>query len=90
MFQGEQWQKNQDFIDRLRPIADEQQCSLAELVLNWTIHQSGIDVAIAGAKRAEQIQESARAMGWRLNHSQERAIADALALRGQPDGRTAV
>ncbi len=64
MFSGEEWQKNQDFLDRLRAIAAEAGHTVAQLVVNWTIHQSGVSAALCGAKRATQIVETAEAMRW--------------------------
>ena len=90
MFQGEQWEKNQDLIDDLRPIAEQAGCTVAELVINWTIHQPGITVAIAGAKRPQQITETARAMRWELTAQQRQAIDAALARRGVAESRGAV
>ena len=51
MFQGEERRKNHDFVDRLRLIAQAAGHSVAELVINWTIHQPGITGALCGAKR---------------------------------------
>lgn len=90
MFQGEQWQLNQDFLDRLRPLAAARGVSLAELVVNWTIHQSGVTAALCGAKRPEQILESAAAMKWRLSDEETRAIDAAIQARGTPVVRGAV
>ena len=61
MFQGEEWNKNQDFIDELRGIADDLGKTVAQLVVNWTVHQIGITAALCGAKRAYQIEETAGA-----------------------------
>ena len=52
---------------------------MAELVINWTIHQPGITAALCGAKRPEQIRETAGAMGWQLSDEQLAAIDAALA-----------
>lgn len=90
MFQGEEWQKNQDFLDRLRPIAAESKKSVAELVLNWTIHRPGITVALCGAKRPEQIHDNAGGMGWKLSDDQLKRIDKALATRGAAASRGAV
>jgi aryl-alcohol dehydrogenase-like predicted oxidoreductase len=80
MYQGDQWQRNQDFVDRLREAAAGH--TVAQLVINWTISQPGITSALCGAKRPSQIEETAGAMGWTLN-SQQRALIDAaLAERG--------
>ena len=90
MFQGEEWQRNQDFLDRLRAIAADAGKTVAQLVVNWTIHQPGITAALCGAKRPDQIRETAGAMGWQLTAEQRRRIDDALAERGQPLVRGAV
>lgn len=90
MFQGEEWQRNQDFVDRLRKIAAARNRSVTEIVVNWTIHRPGITSALCGAKRPEQIRESAAAMGWRLDDEALREIDQAIAQRGQILSRAAV
>lgn len=90
MFQGEEWRKNHDLLDRLRPIAAEAGVTLAQLVLNWTIHQPGVTVALCGAKRADQIRENAGGVGWELTADQLARIDQALAERGDPETRAAV
>lgn len=89
-FQGEEWRRNQDFIDRLRPIAIETGHSLAQLVVNWTISQPGITAALCGATRPEQLRENAGAAGWSLSPEQMARIDAALSDRGMPVVRTAV
>lgn len=90
MFQGEEWQKNQDFVEELRPIAAAAGRTVAQVVLNWTIQQPGITAALAGARRPEQAQENAGALGWRLSVGQMQQIAAALQRRGQTVARGAV
>lgn len=84
MFQGDEWQKNQDFVDRLREISQEIGKTISQVVVNWTIHQPGITAALCGAKRAHQIEETAGAMGWRLDADQLSTIDTALEERGVP------
>jgi aryl-alcohol dehydrogenase-like predicted oxidoreductase len=90
MFQGQEWQKNQDFLDELRAIAAEAGKTVAQLVVNWTIHQPGITAALCGAKRPVQIAETAEALGWRLTPEQVAGIDLALLRRGKPLVRGAV
>lgn len=90
MFQGDEWEKNQDFLDRLREIAAEIGRSVAQVVVNWTIHRPGITVALCGAKRPEQIRETAEAMDWRLTPAQLVRIERAIQQRGKPVTRAAV
>jgi aryl-alcohol dehydrogenase-like predicted oxidoreductase len=89
-FQGEEWQKNCDLVDELRPIAAESGRTLAQLVLNWTIHRPGITSALCGAKRPGQIRDNAGGAGWRLKPEQLARIDAALARRGHPITRPAV
>ena len=84
MFQGDEWQKNQDFLDELRAIAADTGKTVAQVVINWTIQQPGITVALCGAKRPDQIRDTAAALGWRLSAEHMAQIAQALARRGQP------
>ena len=85
MFQGREWLKNHDLIDTLREIAQAAGHTVAELVINWTIHQAGITAALCGAKRPQQIRETAGGSGWRLSDEQLRQIDRALAERGTPE-----
>jgi aryl-alcohol dehydrogenase-like predicted oxidoreductase len=85
MFQGQEWQKNQDLVDRLREVAEDAGRTVAEVVINWTIHQPGITAALCGAKRPEQIRETAGGAGWRLTGEQLAAVQRALADRGTPN-----
>ncbi len=58
MFQGLEWQRNQDFLDRLRTIATESGLSVAQLVVRWTLEQSEVTTVLCGARKPKQIIES--------------------------------
>jgi len=89
-FKGEEWEKNQALVDELREIAAESGHTVAQLVVNWTIHQPGITAALCGAKRLEQLEDNAGALGWELSAAQCEGIADALERRGKPTEMKAV
>ncbi len=90
MFQGTEWQRNQDLLDELRPIAAELNTTLAALAVAWTIQQPGITAALCGAKRSRQIQESAMAATLQIPPDALDAINTALIRRGPANTRTAV
>ncbi len=90
MFQGEEWNKNHDFIDELRNIADGLRTTVAQLVVAWTVRQPGITAALCGAKRAYQIEETAGAMNLTLDDETSRLIDQALHRRGQGASQSAV
>ncbi len=90
MFQGDERRKNHDLVDRLQEIARSAGHSVAELVINWTVHQPGITAAVCGAKRPDQIRETAGASGWQLTPEQFAQIDQALQSRGPADSQTPV
>ena len=85
MYQGQEWRKNQQFVDELRAAAELTGVTVAQLVINWTYSQPGITAVLCGAKRPWQIEESASALGWRLTDEQLRLINQALERRGEAE-----
>ena len=90
MFSGEEWTKNQDFLDQLRPLAEETGKTLAQVVLNWTIQRPGITSALCGAKRPDQIIDNSGSMTWKLTAAQIERIDAAIDARGTVVSRAAV
>ena len=90
VFQGTEWDRTHDFLDALRPIAAESQITLAQLVVAWTIQRPGITAALCGAKRPDQIRETAAALNVRLSVEQLGRIDAAIAARGELPSRPAV
>jgi aryl-alcohol dehydrogenase-like predicted oxidoreductase len=89
MFKGEEFAKNLDFVDSLRPIAaglptggGGRGVPLADLVLAWTAEQPGITSVLFGATSPEQVAENARALACDLDDQARRAIAAAITARG--------
>ncbi len=82
MYQGDEWEKNQTFVNQLREIASTQDTTVAQVVVNWTIQQPGITVALCGAKHSWQLEETAAAMTWQLTAEQCKQIEAALVARG--------
>ncbi len=83
MFHGEEWEKNQDFLDQLRSLAEELNRTIAQVVIRWTIQQTGITCALCGAKRPEQIEENAKVLDFELSTSQIKSINGLVQQRGQ-------
>ncbi|MFE1745295.1 aldo/keto reductase [Coleofasciculus sp. H7-2] len=66
LFQGENYERAQQALDKLRPIAERHQCSLAQLALAWLIAQPQAN-AIAGARNAQQAVDNAKAGDIKLS-----------------------
>ncbi|QDT40390.1 General stress protein 69 [Gimesia alba] len=85
MFHGEEWEKNQNFLDELRMLARDLNHTVAQVVIRWTIQQTGITCALCGAKRPEQIIENAETMNFELSDSQTESINRLIQKRGPID-----
>ena len=57
-------------LNRLKPLAEEKQATLAQLVLRWTTLQKGISVVLAGARNATQAISNAAAMSFSLSNEE--------------------
>lgn len=66
LFQGDNYQRAQQALTQLRPIADRHNCILGQLALAWLIAQPQTN-AIAGFRYAEQASDNAKAMEVKLS-----------------------
>jgi aryl-alcohol dehydrogenase-like predicted oxidoreductase len=69
LFQGESMKRAQQALDKLRPIAERHQCSLAQLSLAWLIAQPNSN-AIAGARTAQHVIDNAKATQVKLGQDE--------------------
>lgn len=60
-FTDENIRRTNAFLQKIKPLADEKDITLAQLVLRWTLQQPGITIALAGARNADQATANARA-----------------------------
>ncbi|OON67723.1 aldo/keto reductase [Hymenobacter sp. CRA2] len=67
------------FLDKLRPLAEEKNASLGQLVIRWTLAQPGITVALVGARNAQQAEQNARAIEVQLSTDDVNFIGRELA-----------
>ncbi|MDW7693195.1 aldo/keto reductase [Flammeovirgaceae bacterium SG7u.111] len=59
-FKTENLKKTNDFLNKIRPIADDKGVSLTQLVIKWTIEQPGITCALVGARNTEQVKHNVK------------------------------
>lgn len=59
--------RTNEFLQKIKPIADAHNVALAQLVINWTIQRPGITAALVGARNAEQASENAKSMSFELS-----------------------
>jgi len=56
-----------DFLDKIKPVADGKGVNLAQLVLRWTLQMPGVSTVLAGIRNEEQLKENAVAMEFELS-----------------------
>jgi len=68
-----------ELVEQLRPIAERNGKTLAQLSISWVLRRSAVTAAIVGARKPEQIIETAPASDWDLNEEDIEQIERLLA-----------
>ncbi len=66
-FTDENIKRTNVFLDKIKPLAEEKNATIGQLVIRWTIEQPGITIALVGARNAEQAIQNARATEIKLS-----------------------
>jgi aryl-alcohol dehydrogenase-like predicted oxidoreductase len=84
-FQGDNFQKNLELVDRVKEVAQGKGCTPSQLALAWVLAQ-GDDIApIFGTKRREYLEENIRALEVELTRSDLEQL-DEVAPKGVAAG----
>jgi aryl-alcohol dehydrogenase-like predicted oxidoreductase len=84
-FQGDNFAKNLELVERVREIAEEQGVTPSQLALAWVLHQGDDIVPIPGTKRVKYLEENAAAVDIVLT-PEDLARIDAAAPAGATAG----
>jgi len=76
-FQGENFQRNLDLVERVREVAQEKGVTAGQLALAWLLHQGDDIVPIPGTKRREYLEENAAAADIELSGEDLQRIEEA-------------
>ncbi|MBD3581446.1 aldo/keto reductase [Flavobacterium selenitireducens] len=77
-FKDENIRRTNEFLQKIKPIADEKNLSIGQLVLLWTLEQPGITIALAGARNEQQAVQNAKAVDQSLTDDQVAQITEEL------------
>jgi aryl-alcohol dehydrogenase-like predicted oxidoreductase len=66
-FQEPELSANLSLVEKLRPIAERNGRTVAQLAVAWVLRRPEVTAAIVGARRPSQIEETAPAGGWTLS-----------------------
>lgn len=84
-FQGENFEKNLELVNRVAEIAKEKSCTPAQLALAWVLAQGSDIVPIPGTKRRKYLEENLRALEVKLTEDDLRQINE-VAPKGAAAG----
>ena len=84
-FQGDNFQKNLDLVKKVEEIAEEKNCTPAQLALAWLLAQGEDIVPIPGTKRRKYLEENIAAVDVVLSEEDLKRI-DAVAPMGVAEG----
>jgi aryl-alcohol dehydrogenase-like predicted oxidoreductase len=70
-----------ELVEQLKPIAERNGKTLAQLSISWVLRRPEVTAAIVGARKPEQILETAPASDWDLNEEDIEQIEQLLAER---------
>jgi aryl-alcohol dehydrogenase-like predicted oxidoreductase len=84
-FQGENLRRNVELVERLRSVADEKGCTLAQLAIAWLLARGPDVVPIAGTKHRRYLEENVGAVGVELTDEDLRRL-DEIAPAGAAAG----
>jgi aryl-alcohol dehydrogenase-like predicted oxidoreductase len=73
-FQGENFQKNLDLLQRVEELAREKKCTPSQLALAWVLAQGDDIVPIPGTKRRKYLEENAASFAVKLSSEDLRKI----------------
>jgi len=82
-FQEPAFTSTLQLVEQLRPVADRNGVTLAQLAISWVLRRPEITAAIVGARRPEQIEETAPASDFELPAEDIEHIEQLLAERLQ-------
>jgi aryl-alcohol dehydrogenase-like predicted oxidoreductase len=88
-FQGENFQKNLEIVERVEALARRKQCTTAQLAIAWLLARGRDIVPIPGSTRQERVEENARAVDVTLTPDEIAAlepVGAAVAGQRYPEG----
>ena len=65
-------------VKNLKKIAQKHDKTLAQLAINWLLHQKGVTTAIVGVKNPDQVELNVGAVGWDIPDNDLEEISDIL------------
>ena len=79
-FQGENFQRNLELVNKIKEIATEKDCTPAQLALAWLLAQGEEIIPIPGTKKRDRVTENAQAVEIELSSEDKERIESIMPL----------
>lgn len=79
-FSDQNIRRTSKFLNEIKPIAEDKGATLAQLVIQWTLRQPGITIALVGARNPQQATQNAKAADIQLSTEEIASINKKLDL----------
>ncbi len=66
-FSDENIKRTNAFLEKIKPLAEEKNATIGQLVIRWTVEQPGITIALVGARNTFQAVQNAKALDIKLS-----------------------
>ncbi|MCX5769501.1 MAG: aldo/keto reductase [Candidatus Hydrogenedentes bacterium] len=73
-----------NMLEKIKPIADGHNATLAQVAINWVVSQRGITSALVGARNEKQVTENAGAGAFKLSQEELATIRQLVESLGTP------
>jgi aryl-alcohol dehydrogenase-like predicted oxidoreductase len=77
-FQGENFERNRELVERIELLAERKKCTAAQLALGWLLAQGGDIVPIPGTKRRKYLEENVAVLNVELTPEEIKEISAAI------------
>jgi aryl-alcohol dehydrogenase-like predicted oxidoreductase len=84
-FQGDNFQKNLDLVEKIKQLATQKNCTASQLALAWVLAQGNDMFPIPGTKRVKYIEENAAATDVQLS-AEDLATIEQISPKGTAAG----
>jgi aryl-alcohol dehydrogenase-like predicted oxidoreductase len=82
-FQGDNFEKNVDLVDKIKEVAQEKNCTPSQLALAWTIANGALP--IPGTKRVKYLEENAASVDVELT-TEDLTLIEAVSPKNEVHG----
>ena len=73
-YTDENIRKVNSLLESIKPIAEDHDASLTQIVINWTIHRPGVACVLVGARNARQVGDNVKALNFSLSSEEMEKI----------------